>query len=687
MSCDDLSQLDLPGPVPPRTDLRSMLRHHVMRRCVAALRAGEQRRLRATEEHAWAGLRDFVRARVADQIGPLAFGPMKTRLVSSHPRPGYLLENVLLESLGDWEVNASVYLPVDAPAPWPAIVVPVGHSGKQFENYQHPAQVFARCGYAAVTFDPPGQAGEKQPGNDHFHDGVRCYLTGETANRYFVADAIRCVDYMISRPDVDSSHGVAMTGVSGGGHTTIFATLLDERIAVAGPVCCAVPLIEHPVLDAYAACPEGLPIGRIGDGIGEVDMLCAAMPTPIMLAAGKGDEVFFIEWGRELARQTAAAYGSEGHAERFRFYEAQGGHAYSVATALEFVRWANRWMLGEPDRPTPAVSRADLEMLRHEMVRCYPGAEPNMFTFTRDHARTLKRDRECDDLRRAVREVVNAPDEVAVPDSEEGTPHRIWMVMCQEIMLRPEAGIELPGTFLYDVDCPAPLPAVLYLDDRHRWADLRRSGMMARACRFIDRDKAPGPAVLSVDLRGWGDSAPAPVPYDMAGWSGIDRSICYMSACLGDHVLAQRVRDAACALAWLAARPQVDADNIALMGRGLGGVVALMAATLTGRARSVVTLDMLASFQELTETGPYAWSQEAFMSGVLTRFDLPELAGALACRVVLVNPMDGTKAVLSEERASEVYAEGQGRNGRLEVITALPEGQAEQAVIAALGGQ
>jgi cephalosporin-C deacetylase-like acetyl esterase len=102
--------------------------------------------------------------------------------------------------------------------------VPVGHSGKQFESYQIPAQVFAMCGYAALTFDPPGQAGEKKPGNDHFRDGVRCYMTGATSQRFFVMDALRAVDYLATRRDVDMRRGVGMTGVSGGGFTTLYAS-------------------------------------------------------------------------------------------------------------------------------------------------------------------------------------------------------------------------------------------------------------------------------------------------------------------------------------------------------------------------------------------------------------------------------------------------------------------------------
>ena len=61
-----------------------------------------------------------------------------------------------------------------------------------------PPQVFARAGYAAITFDPPAQSGEKGAGNDHFTDGPRCYAVGQTSQRYFVADALRAMDYLLA---------------------------------------------------------------------------------------------------------------------------------------------------------------------------------------------------------------------------------------------------------------------------------------------------------------------------------------------------------------------------------------------------------------------------------------------------------------------------------------------------------
>ena len=172
-----------------------MLQKHTIRRSVEYLRKAAERRERATREGTWDILKTELRTKAQSYFGDMPFGAnggeLNSRQVSGFERQHYRVENVIFESLPGWEVNGSLYLPVDAEPPYPPVVVPVGHTGKQFEPYQIPAQVFARCGYAALLFDPPGQAGEKRSGNDHFRDGVRCYLTGHTSNRYFVIDALR----------------------------------------------------------------------------------------------------------------------------------------------------------------------------------------------------------------------------------------------------------------------------------------------------------------------------------------------------------------------------------------------------------------------------------------------------------------------------------------------------------------
>jgi len=52
------------------------------------------------------------------------------------------------------------------------------------------------------------------------------------------------------------------------------------------------------------------------------------------------------------------------------------------------------------------------------------------------------------------------------------------------------------------------------------------------------------PVILSVDLRGWGDSALTPVLYDMAPWSGADRATSYLAASdILDTIIASNTAD------------------------------------------------------------------------------------------------------------------------------------------------
>ncbi len=669
-------------PIPPTVDLRDMLRQHLIARGLAMMARAATRRQAALESGDLVAYRDAIRAAVRSFYGALPVGaqgsPLQAREVSRFEKTGYRLENVLFESFPGWEVNATVYVPTTCAPPFPAVIIPVGHSGKQFASYQLPAQLFARCGYLAVLFDPPGQAGEKQPGNDHFVDGVRCYLVGETSSRYFVADALRCIDYLETRADVDLSRGVAMTGVSGGGTTTTLATLLDPRIAVAGPSCCLSPLAALDITQCYAGCPETHMAGRYAAGIDEVDLLCAAFPTPILLMAGELDEVFCIADTRQLAEEAAAFYARAGAAERFAFFVDAGGHAYSLAQARQFVRFLDRWLRGEPDRPLPAWPDEAFALDPYDELRCGPRQEGHMRALTAAHARELEAERAAArrspaSVRQAARALVGPPP--AAPHAAVGAPFVVWTHVWQSLSLRPEPGIELPATFL----CPSrgAAPALLYLDDRGRHAALYRQGPLAQAIGFLERER-PGLATLAVDLRGWGDSAPAMYPYEMAGWGGLDRYVAYASAALGDPALAMRTRDALAALAYLRTRPEVEADRIVVCGRGVGGIVALHVAACDERVSGVIVWEGLISFRSLLEAEAYPWPADAFWPGVLLRYDLPELAEALTCPVHILGPRDGAGNPLGEvelarlnRQARIVYRQGSDAAAFVEAVAAL----------------
>lgn len=642
-----LAAQELPAP---DSDLRTMLRRHVARRAAETVARGEARRLAAIGGKGLNEYRAQVRASLREMLGEMPFGSaggaLNVRHVSRHVRDGYSIENVLYESLPGWDVNATLFLPDPArfAPPWPAIVIPVGHSGKQFASYQIPAQVFARSGYVALLFDPPGMSGEKREGNDHFRDGVRCYLTGATSQRFFVLDALRSIDYLATRTDVDMRRGVGMTGVSGGGFTTLYATLLDDRIRASGPSCFAAPELEHPLKDLYPPCPETLPFGLYPRGLDALSLLAATSPTPLLMMAGAKDEVFKADWMERMARETERAYTAAHAADRFRFFLDAGGHAYSVEQAVEFVKWMDRWVRSTPGRALPPFDAAKIEMAPVELLRANPRQQENMRTVTSAEAARLAATRKITDISSAAREVARiAGDAPRVLSAKRSKPFLLWTDYAEEMLLKVDTDVELPATFLYPARRDAAAGGLLYFDDRGRWTDLAAGGVLARMSGFLSRD-AVHPAVLTVDLRGWGDTRPALAPYEAAGWAAPERWLAYVSAALGDPVLAMRIRDGVAALAWLRAQPGVDPERIVVGGRGMGGVVALHVAAIDGHLRGVFASEFPTSFRSMAESERSAWPHDAFLPGVLKHYDIPELIANLKTPV-LASPTTSNELV------------------------------------------
>src|SRR5258708_2083461 len=155
--------------------------------------------------------------------------PLAPRVAGSFTRPGYRLEKIVYESRPGVIVTANLYVPSSGSAPYPGVLFQMGHSldGKANDGYQKCCQGLARLGFVVLAFDPMGQ-GERThyPGangvtrlgsadDEHTYPGKQMLLVGDTASRFQVWDAVRSLDYLASRPEVDAKR-LASTGQSGG---------------------------------------------------------------------------------------------------------------------------------------------------------------------------------------------------------------------------------------------------------------------------------------------------------------------------------------------------------------------------------------------------------------------------------------------------------------------------------------
>ncbi|MGB9595898.1 MAG: alpha/beta hydrolase family protein [Candidatus Poribacteria bacterium] len=662
------------------------LQNEVVSACRGSLSKGVQKRRSIKTNYDYKIWRDEIIKIIKSAFPEEIFKPVKqltSKVVSRYEFDSYNIENVIFESLSGWEVNGSVYLPKQGGI-YPGVICPTGHSTKTGESYQKSAQVFARNGYIAISFDPPGCAGENANLNDHFTNGLIGYLTGFWSQTHFVIDAIRCIDYLLTRQDIDLNAGISITGVSGGGVTSFFTTLLDDRIAFVAPVCC---LNDHETLHLtglYTSCPEQFGYGYIANGIDYTDYISAIAPRPCLIIGGKDDEVFDYNSTIRIYKEAKAVYKSVGCPENIGiFIDQNSGHAYTVDMANEVVRWMNRFIKKTNSDPVP-LKDEQVSIVDREKLLCYPSSKSNMFTVNRDEAIRLKNERKLniDGIRSKAKELLG----ISADIKHKGIkliekPRTSWQVLFERLVIQSAENVYLPALMLTHVEDKLPNPGLLWIDENGRWASLLHGEFLCQALRMFEPNCLPNqPRILSIDVSGFGLLSPEPTAYDLAGWNNIEQILTYLSIANAKPIMGLRVRDGLCGLDYLLSRPEVDKEKIIVGGRGIGAIVALHIALLNSKIRRVICLDMLSHYGALTEKFPFLWRHSIIIPNILKYYDLPDMIAELDnTEVFIINPMDAQKNKISQESANELYSKAISNgtivkcevDGRTEVISAI----------------
>jgi len=331
--------------------------------------------------------------------------------------------------------------------------------------------------------------------------------------------------------------------------------------------------------------------------------------------------------------------------------------------AAQCLGFMDRWLRGVPARQ-PAMAAADIPIEPRESLLCYPNAGGNMLTLNRRRALALA------DRPRAVTPAVvekvlglrpGEPKDVAASATGQVLEQTVrWQHVLEKLGFVVDAEPPVPGLLLRRVD-GVRRPALLYIDEAGKWQAMRHGGFLTRAAGFLEDEPRPDErVVISIDVRGLGETRPQPSEYDLAGWVDIERTLPALAIGLGRPLLGQRTLDALACLAHLRQRPEVDADRVAIGGRGTGAIVALHAAYVAQAAgkpvAAVLCHDMLASFELLAASYPYAWGFDTILPGVLEHYDLPQLVQALRpMPVAILNPVDAMRRPLDRQVAAATY--------------------------------
>lgn len=610
-----------------------------------------------------------AQARIRQSFGPEpARTPLNPRITGTIERDTYRIENVIFDSRPGFPVTANLYIPKGRSDPMPAVVGTCGHShnGKAETAYQSFAQGLARLGYVCLIYDPIGQGERLQYVTDdlsskigvgtgeHLHAGNQQFLVGEFFGMWRAWDGIRALDYLMTRPEVDSSR-IGVTGNSGGGTMTTWLSGLDQRWAMSAPSC-FVTTFRRNLENELPQDTEQCPPQALALDLDHADFLAAMAPHPVIVLAKERD-YFDVRGSEETYNRLRHLYRLLDAEDNVALFVGPTGHGFSQENREAMFSWFNRATGKSSDagngqfngvlRATADVDFAaepEITIEKDETLWCTPKGQVafldgtrTVFDFTREKSRELTSSRKVlrgPSLRKAIVDVLK------LPATRPGAPdYRNWRYLgsrgyptkyAMAYTVETEPGIQAIVYRLTDERWHSRPPrsgkrAILYVSHLSADAELRNEPLI-RDVMASERDSP----VFACDVRGIGESLPDTCsPGSFHRPYGNDYFYAIHSLMLDRPYLGQKTFDLLRVLDWLAS---VGHTDIHLVGLGWGSLPATFAAIISDHVTQVTLKNALTSYAEIAESEHYEWPLSAFLPDVLSHFDLPDCFDELKSR-------------------------------------------------------
>ena len=312
-----------------------------------------------------------VREKILRLIGglPEGKGPVAVREFRKSSADGFRVERIAYESQPGFWVTADVYVPEEGSGPFPAIVLAPGHgAGGKSENWNWGGN-FARNGIMALAYDPLGQGERLQyyapdqqksmignPTGEHGEANVGPMLLGDDIARYMVNDAMRGVDYLISRKDVDATR-IGAFGCSGGGTSTAYFAALDDRVKVAASACYITSFDELLASPTGAQDAEQSIPHFIEQGLDFADWVEAFAPKPYAVISTM-DDMFPFDGARQTVDEVKRFYGVYSAEDRIQWITGPGGHGNLGPVSPAIMKFFTVNLKGTSGEPSFSTLRA-----------------------------------------------------------------------------------------------------------------------------------------------------------------------------------------------------------------------------------------------------------------------------------------------------------------------------------------
>lgn len=343
-------------------NLKDKLWQHILKRSEQAFEEADKRRKKLRTKDELKTYCDEMRKRFIASMGGIPYDkklPLNAKITGIIDEEYFKIEKVVFESRPHVYVTANLYIPKMRKEKCGAVLCQCGHAeeGKAYDRYQKSVREIASSGLIVLCMDPIGQGerlsyvenGFSEPfiapcTHDHQYAGEQCILAGDTITRYFIADAMRAVDYLQSRPEVNPEK-IGACGTSGGGTATCHLMICDERIKAAAPGTFLTNRREY----IYSGNPqdsEQIWMGATEFGFDHHELLMSFAPNPLLILAVDSD-FFAIEGTKEVFNMSKRFWKMHEKEDALSMYIDKSTHAFTDGLAIAAGQFFAKNLNGE----------------------------------------------------------------------------------------------------------------------------------------------------------------------------------------------------------------------------------------------------------------------------------------------------------------------------------------------------
>ncbi|HET9486979.1 MAG TPA: alpha/beta hydrolase family protein [Chryseosolibacter sp.] len=640
----------------------SLLMNHLTRQAfdLYALRDAEIEKLKDRED--WTSRQRTVREKLAKILGPFPEKtPLEPVITGVIKQDGYQIEKLVYQSHPGFYVTACLYLPSRIKGKAPAVVNLIGHEQESFraELDQVIAVNLVKKGIAVLTIDPLGQGEHVQVFDpkvnfsfagysvvEHCYIGNQCFLSGVNSAKYFIWDAIRGIDYLVSRKEIDATR-IGVTGFSGGGTITSFVSALDERVKVAIPSSWSTAN-RRQLETKGAQDAEATLIHSVAMGITFEDLIEIRAPRPTMMTFTSRDEYLTLQGAREAYAESMKAYKAFSAESNLVLVEDDSRHWLTPRIRESIFGFFMRHfgMSGDPKEvPAEILPPEQLKVTKTGQIATSMGGQM-VFDLNKKETEELVADLEASrkEIGLHLNKIPARAKELSgyIIPAKPGAPfingrYQRNGYSVTKFALQGEGEYAIPFLLFVPDQGGVKKPAIVFVHPKGKITEAQTGGQIEKLVR-------KGYIVAATDVLGIGETTNTASRGLADGYTGV---------MIGRSVVAIQAADIVKVVNYLKAREDVDQDRIGGMAVGTACIPMMHAAAFDPSISNIILHASLISYRAVVmnrlykvgltprEGGGYHHPYEIDFSwgiaNVLTGYDLPDLIATIAPRRVVLS--------------------------------------------------